>query len=166
MNLIVAADKKWAIGREGRRLVTIPGDQQLLLKETAGKVVVMGRKTLESLPGGQPLGSRTNVVLSRDPGFKPKGVLVCSGIEEALKLLADYDPEDVFILGGESIFRQFLPYCSTVHVTAIDYVYDADTYFPDLDQDPDWEMTAEGDEQTYFSLCYTFREYKKVNKNF
>ncbi len=166
MNLIVAADRRWAIGRQGRPLVTIPADWQLLLKETAGKVVVMGRKTLEGLPGGQPLGNRTNVILSRDPGYKVKGTLVCTSLEEALEVLSDFDPEDVFILGGRSVYEQFLPYCATAHVTAIDYEYAADTHFKNLDQDPEWELTEESDEQTYFNLCYTFRKYKKMTKKF
>ncbi|MGN0372464.1 MAG: dihydrofolate reductase [Enterocloster sp.] len=161
MNLIAAADRHWAIGRDGRLLVTIPADQQMFLRETVGKVVVMGRKTLESLPGGQPLSRRINVVLSRDEQFHPKGVHVCRSLEEALEYLKQYRKEDIYVIGGQSIYEQFLPYCSTAHVTSIDYVYDADTYLPDLDQDPQWELTEEGEEQTYFSLCYTFRKYQR-----
>lgn len=122
MNLIVSADKHWSIGKNGRPLVNIPAERQLLLKETAGKVVVMGRKTLETLPGGQPLGGRTNVVLSADPSFKARGAVVCRSMEETLAYLEEFDPKDIYILGGESIYRQFLPYCDTIHLTAIDYV--------------------------------------------
>ena len=86
MNLIVAADKNWAIGREGRPLVTIPADQQMLLRETKGKVVVMGRKTLEGFPGGQPLSQRVNVVLSRDPGFRIKRH--CSFLSSSLRRIS------------------------------------------------------------------------------
>lgn len=161
MNMIVAADKRWAIGKEGRPLVTIPADQQVLLKETAGKVVVMGRKTLEGLPGGRPLAGRVNVVLSQDENYRMKGAQVCCSMEEALEFLQQYPSEDIFIIGGDSIYRQFLPYCDTVHVTAIDYIYDADTHFHNLEQDEQWELTAESDEQTYFSLCYTFCRYER-----
>ena len=73
------------------------------------------------------------------------------------------DPKDIYILGGESIYRQFLPYCDTIHLTAIDYVYDADLRFPvDLDQASDWELAEEGEEQTYFDLCYTFCRYVRT----
>ena len=161
MNLIVSADKHWSIGKNGRPLVNIPAERQLLLKETAGKVVVMGRKTLETLPGGQPLGGRTNVVLSADPSFKARGAVVCRSMEEALAYLEEFDPKDIYILGGESIYRQFLPYCTTAHVTSIDYTYDGDAYFPDLEEEEGWYLAEEGNEQTYFDLCYTFRRFRR-----
>lgn len=161
MNMIVAADKNWAIGKDGRLLVNIPADRQLFVRETTGKTVVMGRKTLESLPGGQPLAKRTNLVLSKNPDYQVKGALVCHSLEEALEELKDTDPRDIYIIGGESIYRQFLPYCTTAHVTWIDYSYDADTFFVDLDQDPEWELAEESEEQTYFDLCYCFRRYER-----
>ncbi len=161
MNIIVAVDKNWAIGNKGRLLVSIPEDQALFRQETTGKVIVMGRKTLESLSGGQPLAGRTNVVLSRNKNFRQKGAEVFHSIDDTLEFLKDFQDEDVYVIGGESIYRQFLPYCDTAHVTKIDFAYDADTYFPDLDLDPDWEITADSDEQTYFSLCYKFLKYER-----
>lgn len=159
MNLIVAVDRQWAIGKDGRLLVTIPADQQMFLRETTGKVVVMGRKTLESLPGGQPLGNRVNLALTRDRNYKVKGAVICHSVEEALETLDEYDSRDVYIIGGQSIYEQFLPYCDTAHVTAIDYTYDADTFFPNLDQDAEWKLAEEGEEQTYFDICYTFLKF-------
>lgn len=161
MNLCVTVDSRWAIGKDGRALVTIPADRQLLHKETAGKVVVMGRKTLEGLPGGQPLGNRVNLVLTHDEGYRVKGAVVCHSLEEALEVLDGYDGDDIYILGGESIYRQFLPHCATAHVTSIDYTYDADAHFPNLEEDREWELAEEGEEQTYFDLCYTFRRYHR-----
>ncbi|MCI7796579.1 MAG: dihydrofolate reductase [Lachnospiraceae bacterium] len=161
MNLIVAADKNWAIGNKGKLLVTIPDDQRLFRQETIGKVIVMGRKTLESLPGGQPLAGRTNVVLTENKDYKKKGTVVMHSLEETLKYLEPYPTEDIYIIGGETIYRQFLPYCDTAHVTWIDYAYDADTFFPNLEQDPMWRMTDVSDEQTYFNLCYEFRKYER-----
>lgn len=161
MNLIVAADRHWAIGKDGHALVTIPADQQMLMRETAGKVVVMGRKTLEGLPGGQPLGNRVNLILTHDENFKARGARACHGIEEAIEVLAAYDTEDVYVIGGLSIYEQFLPYADTVHVTRVDYTYDADTFFHNLEQDEDWELADEGDEQTYFDLCYTFQKFQR-----
>lgn len=162
MNLIVAVDKNWAIGKDGRLLVNIPADRQLFVKETTGKVVVMGRKTLESLPGGQPLGKRENIVLSRDPEYRVKGAKVCNSVEEALELLTGRASDDVYVIGGQSIYEQFLPYCDTAHVTFVDYIYDADTLFPNLDADPEWRLAEESDEQTYFDLCYCFRRYERI----
>ncbi len=167
MNLIVAADKHWAIGNKGQLLVSIPADQKMFREETLGKVLVMGRKTLESLPGGQPLYGRTTIVLSRDKSYSVKGAVVVHSLEEALKELEKYPTDDIYVAGGQEIYELFLPYCHRAYVTWIDYEYDADTYFPNLDQDGEWELKAESDEQTYFNLCYEFRMYQKklqINK--
>ena len=163
MKLIAAVDKNWAIGNKGQLLVSIPQDQKMFRNETMGKVIVMGRKTLEGMPGAQPLYGRTNIVLSADPDYKVKGATVCGSVEEVMELLKAYHTDDVYIIGGESVYRQFLPYCDTIHLTAIDYVYDADLRFPvDLDQAPDWKLAEEGEEQTYFDLCYTFCRYVRT----
>ena len=161
MNLIVAVDKNWAIGNRGKLLVSIPADQKMFREETMGKVIVMGRKTLDSLPSGQPLMGRTNVVLTRNEDFTKKGTVVFHSVDETLEYLKQFRSEDVYIIGGEEIYRQFLPYCDVAHVTWIDYVYEADTKFPNLDQDPEWHVTDESDEQTYFDLCYEFRKYER-----
>jgi len=156
MNLIAAADENWGIGKNGGLLAHISGDMKYFRETTKGKIVVMGRKTLEGLPGGQPLGNRVNVVLSENPAYKIKGAVVCHNIDEALEYLKQFSSEDIYVIGGESIFRQFLPYCNTVYLTHIDYEYDADVKFPvNLWKSQEWEMVEEGEEQTYFSLCYT-----------
>ena len=161
MKFLVTADNNGAIGRGAQPLVTIPAMQQSFLKETQGKVVVMGRKTLEGLPGGQPLGNRVNVVLSENPAYKIKGAVVCHNIDEALEYLKQFSSEDIYVIGGESIYRQLLPYCTKAYITKIDHAYDADTYFPNLDEDPDWQMTKISDEQTYFDLEYVFTIYER-----
>lgn len=162
MRLIVAVDRHWAIGRRGQLLVNIPADKQFFRQVTTGKVVIMGRKTLESLPGGMPLPNRKNIVLSRDPAYKVKGAIVCHSVEEALREVEKTRPEDIFVIGGESVYRQFLPYCAEALVTWIDYAYEADTYFPDLDQEEGWRLAAEGEEETYFDLIYEFRRYVRA----
>lgn len=159
MNIIVAVDRHWAIGNGGQLLVNIPADQKLFREETLSKVIVMGRKTLESLPAGQPLYGRTNIVLSENPDYSVQGAIVCRSVQETLLELSKYPSEDVFIIGGQTIYQQFLPYCHTAHVTFIDYVYQADTHFPNLDTDGEWELDIESEEETYFDLCYTFRRY-------
>lgn len=162
MNVIVAVDKNWGIGNQGRLLVSIPEDQKLFRQETLGKTVIMGRKTLESLPGGKPLYGRTTIVLSRDPQYRVKGAVCVNSVEEALKAAAR-ENKDIYVAGGEEIYRAFLPYCHMAHVTYIDYAYAADTHFPNLDTDPEWIMDLETEEATYFDLCYCFRRYVRKN---
>ena len=169
MNLIVAVDSNWAIGKENKLLVSIPQDMKFFRETTKGKVVamtegnivVMGRKTLESFPGGQPLKNRVNVVLTTDKNYKVKDTVIVHSVEEMVEELKKYNSEDVYVIGGESIYRQLLPYCTKAYVTKIDHAYDADTYFPDLDADPEWEMTKISDEQTYFDLEYVFVIYER-----
>lgn len=161
MNLIVAVDSNWAIGNKDRLLVSIPNDHKHFREETTGKVVVLGRKTLQTFPQGQPLKNRTNIILSRDRNYRVKDATVVHSVEELLEELRQYDTEDIYIIGGESIYRQMLPYCDVAHVTKIDHVYEADTYFPDLDRDETWEITAESEEQTYFDLAYSFVRYQR-----
>lgn len=163
MNLIVAVDNNWAIGNRNRLLVSIPRDQKHFREETTGKVVVLGRKTLETFPQGQPLQNRTNIILSRSRSYQVKGAVVVHSVEELLEELKKYDEKDVYVVGGESVYRQLLPYCDTAHITKIDHVYEADAYFPDLDQDPEWEITADSEEHTYFDIAYTYLKYERTD---
>lgn len=159
MNIIVAVDKNWAIGKENHLLVSIPADMKFFRTTTTGKVVVMGRKTLESFPGGMPLKKRTNIVLTKDKNYKVKDAIVVHSIEEALEELKKYNSEDVYVIGGDSIYAQMLPYCDTAHVTKIDFGYEADAWFPNLDEDAEWKVAEESEEQTYFDLEYAFVKY-------
>jgi len=161
MNLIVAVDSNWAIGNKDRLLVSIPNDHKHFREETTGKVVVLGRKTLQTFPQGQPLKNRTNIILSRNRNYKVKDAVVVCSVEELLEELKQYPSGDVYIIGGESVYRQLLPYCDTAHVTKIDHAYEADTYFPNLDADPDWVVTADSEEMTYFDIAYTFVKYER-----
>ncbi len=162
MNLIVAVDNNWAIGNKDKLLVSIPNDMKHFREETTGKVVVLGRKTLQTFPQGQPLKNRTNIILSRDKNYTVKDAVVVHSVDELLEELKKYRTEDVYIIGGESIYRQMLPYCDVAHVTKIDHKYEADTYFPNLDEDAQWKITADSDEQTYFDIAYTFLKYERV----
>lgn len=164
MNAIVAVDNNWAIGFKNSLLVRIPADHKNFRQETTGKVVVLGRKTLETFPQGMPLPNRTNIILSTNPDYKVKDAVVVHSREELEEELKKYPTEDVYIIGGESIYRMMLPDCDVVHVTKIDHDYEADAYFPDLDQDEAWEITAESEEQTYFDLPYYFVKYEKKAK--
>ncbi|MDD3185822.1 MAG: dihydrofolate reductase [Anaerostipes sp.] len=161
MNLIVNADKNWGIGKNNELLVHIPNDMKMFRETTTGHVVVMGRKTLESFPGGKPLPKRTNVVLTTDMEYEAKGAQIVHSKEELMEFLALYDENDIYIIGGESIYRMMLPYCKRAIVTKLDYAYDADTFFPNLDELEDWKVSAESEEQTYFDVEYTFMEYTR-----
>lgn len=162
MNLIVAVDKNWAIGKENKLLVSIPQDMKFFRETTIGKVVVMGRKTLESFPGGQALKQRTNIVLTRDKNFTAKDAIIVHDIDELLEELKKYNDEDIYVIGGESIYRQMLPHCNLAHVTKINHAYEADTYFPNLDEKDEWVVTGVSDEQTYFNLEYEFVRYERM----
>ena len=161
MNLIVNVDSNWAIGYRGKLLVSIPEDMKFFRSETTGKVVVLGRKTLDTFPGGQPLKNRTNIILSHNPDYKVKGAIVCHSVEEVLEELKKYNSEDVYIIGGDSIYKEFLPYCDVAHVTRTDHVYDADAWFPNLEEDPAWVLTGESEEKTYFDLEFRFCRYER-----
>lgn len=161
MNLIVAVDNNWAIGNKGELLVRIPNDHKHFREETTGKVVVLGRKTLDTFPQGMPLKNRTNIILSTNKDYKVKDAVVVHSIEELNEELKKYKSEDIYIIGGESIYRQMLPFCNTAHITKIEHDYAADTYFPNLDNMPEWKVTASSDEQTYFDITYEFIKYEK-----
>ena len=157
MNAIVAVDQFWAIGKGGDQLCYISTDLKRFKALTTGHPVILGRKTLATFPGGRPLKGRRNLVLSRDPAFLPEGAEVFRDVESLLSQV----PEDSFIIGGESVYRMMLPACDVVHVTKIDHDYEADAYFPNLDSDDAWEITAESEEQTYFDLPYYFVKYER-----
>lgn len=159
MNIIAAVDANWAIGYKNELLVRIPNDQKWFQKVTTGKVVVMGRKTMETFPNGMPLKNRTNIVLTNDRNLKVKDAKLVYSVEELLEELKNYNTEDVFVIGGESVYEELLPYCDTAYITKIDYTYQADRYFPNLDKDADWSIESESDEQTYFDLEYYFVKY-------
>ncbi|MBR5248592.1 MAG: dihydrofolate reductase [Lachnospiraceae bacterium] len=161
MNLIVAVDNNWAIGNKNELLVRIPNDHKHFREETTGKVVVLGRKTLETFPQGQPLKNRTNIILTTDRKYQVKDAIIVHSIDELLEELKKYNDEDIYIIGGESVYRQMLPYCNVAHITKIDHSYEADTYFPNLDQDEEWHITADSDEQTYFDIAYQFLKYER-----
>ncbi len=163
MKCIAAVDNNWAIGFKGRLLVSIPNDQKMFRNETTGKAIVLGRKTLETFPNGLPLKNRTNIILTHDKNYKAGDAIIVHSDEELFEVLKQYDSEDIYIIGGESVYRRFVPYCDTVIITKIDQTYESDAYFPNLDEDDDWKMCAESEEFTYFSVEYTFREYKNSN---
>ena len=164
MNIIVAVDKNWAIGFENKLLNSIPEDMKFFRETTTGKVVVMGRKTLESFPNKRPLKNRTNIVITRQKDYQVDGAVVLHSVEEALDYLKQFKSEDIYVIGGASIYEQMLPYCDVAHVTVMDYAYQADTWFPNLDKMEEFVVAADSEEKTYFDLEYCFKMYVRKSK--
>lgn len=161
MNAIVAVDANWAIGNKNRLLTSIPADMKFFREKTMGHVVVMGRKTLESFPNGLPLKNRVNIVLTANRSYKVKDAIIVHTKEELLEELKKYDSNELYVIGGGSIYEMLIPYCDTAYITKIDHAYAADTYFPNLDQMDEWEMTEVSEEQTCFDLEYVFAKYER-----
>ena len=160
MNVIVAVDRNWAIGKEGDQLVYIPADLKRFKTLTMGHPVILGRKTLATFPGGRPLKGRRNLILSRNPDFAPEGAEVYPDLES---LLAQA-PEDAFVIGGASVYRMLINACDTAYITKIDAEYPADCWFPNLDQDPDWEVAEESEPQEHEGLSFRYVTYKRKEK--
>lgn len=159
MKAIVAVDKNWGIGFNGELLEHIPEDMKFFKNMTLNKVVVMGRKTFDSLPNGEPLKDRINVVISKTL-YDRKDIVLFEDTKKALEYLIDDSHEDVFIIGGESIYKEFLMYCDEVYVTKIDKEYMADRFFPDLDNSEGWELVRSSDVHSYNGINYQFCLYK------
>ena len=161
MKAILSADTNWGIGNKNKLLVSIPSDMKFFRETTTGNVVVMGRKTLESFPGGLPLKNRINIVLTGNKDYKVKDAVIVHSEEELMEELKKYNTDDIYVIGRERIYRIMLPHCDTVNVTKIDRAVEAATIFPDLDEMEEWEMTEEGEEQTCFDLTFCFTTYKR-----
>ena len=158
MNAIVVVDRNWAIGKDGNLLVHLPGDLKYYKEKTIGNVIVYGRKTLATYPGGKPLPGRTNIVLTRNPEYENEGCIICHSKEEVLDRVKEYDPEKVFISGGAEVYELFFDDVDTFYVTKIDEAYDADRYFPDLDE-LGYKVTWESDVQEHKGTKYRFLKY-------
>lgn len=163
MNLIVAADENWNIGRDGGLLTHLPEDMKYFRETTKGKTVVMGRKTLESFPDGKPLKNRVNIVLTRNKDYCPDGVQVCHDTGQVLELLRSCDEEEIFIIGGGMIYREFLPYCKKAYVTYLHRAFEADTAFVNLDQEPGWYLESSSGNKEYKGILYEFRIYRRAD---
>ena len=155
MVAIVAVDARWGIGRNNELLFHISGDLKRFRALTEGKTVLMGRKTLQSLPGGRGLPRRRNLVLTGDAAFCPENAEVFHSAAEAVRAAG----EDAWIIGGESVYRQLLPLCQRVYVTRIDRDGGADTFFPDLSRDPAWRLDSRSEDMEENGLRYRFEEY-------
>lgn len=158
MNAIVVVDENWGIGKDGDLLVHLPGDLKYYKSKTIGKHIIVGRKTLDSFPGGNPLPGRTNVVVTRNTRFEKNGCVICHSLEDAVQAVRDFNDEDVFVAGGAEIYREFFSLCDTFYVTKIYRAFEADSFFPNLDE-KDFAITWESDIQEEKGIQYRFLKY-------
>lgn len=158
MNLIAAADKNFGIGKSNSLPWHIKADMKYFKEMTSGKTVIMGRKTLESFPGGKPLPNRENVVLSRS-GFAKEGVLVIGDISEISK----YQDKDCFVIGGGEVYKLLLPYTKLAYITRVYQEFDVDTYIPNLDEDKNWRLIKKGEILEENGIEFSFDVYENIN---
>ena len=159
MIAIAVVDKEWGIGKDGELLIHLPGDLKYFKEKTLGKVIVMGRKTLMSLPGGKPLPGRETVVLSRHRDFTADGCTIVHSVDEVLEILKD---KDVYIAGGSEVYRQFLPYCDTCLITKIDRTFEADKHFENLDIAKGYVLEDESEPHHENGVSYRFATYRRM----
>ena len=161
MNAIVAVNNKWGIGKNGKLLYHIPEDMAFFKKMTKEKVVIMGRKTLESLPGGKPLPDRTNIVLSST--MQPTdGLILCRDMAQLDNAVANYDTDDIFVIGGGEVYKALLPACKKAFVTRVIDYKESDTKFPNLDKDPGWELVYSSELREHNGIRYCFSTYENI----
>lgn len=158
---IAAVSRNWGIGRDNDLLYNIPEDKKFFRRITLGNTVIMGRKTLLSLPDGKPFRDRNNVVLSRNKDFCPEGVTVLRSVEEAVRH-AEAVGGEVFIVGGGSVYKEMLPYCGRALITKIDGEPEADVFFPNLDGLSGWKLTEESEMREYEGVKYKFCTYERI----
>lgn len=153
---IASVDKNMGIGKDGKLLCRLRADMAFFREKTLGKTVVMGRKTQESLPKGAPLPDRRNIVMTGDRTYRTAGFTVVHSMGEAMEAAGQ---EDVAVIGGETVYRAFLPVVDCIYLTQFDRSFDADTFFPKLDE-KEWtsEKLGGGEEN---GVKYGFFLWKK-----
>ncbi len=166
LKAIVVVDENWGIAKEGKLLTYLPEDLKYFKEKTEHNIVVMGRKTLESLPEGKPLPNRINVVLTTS-NLESKDFFVCHSQEELMVLLENIKNQskedlEIFVAGGEKVYRNFIEKCSTVYVTKIFNDYNPDQYFPNLANRKDFQCVWESQEKEYKGQKFVFTKYENL----
>lgn len=160
MKFIVAVDSRWGIGRKGDLLLSIPDDMRYYRDTTRGKVVVMGYTTLLSLPGSRPAPARLNLILADIPDLRVQGAVVCGSMEQLRRMIGQFEPDDVFDVGGGSMYRQLMPYCTGAHITKMRFDGSADTFIPNLDEAQGWSVVSESEAADWEGVGYSFVVYR------
>lgn len=157
MRLIAAVAADWGIGYRGDLLFDLPGDKRHFKELTWNQTVVLGRATLDSLPGGRPLPGRTNLVLTRNRDFRRDGVTVLHSLDEL--------PEsgDFWVMGGAEVYAALLPRCTEAEITCVQATRPADRFLENLDENPDWTLESESEPVEENGLRYTFRRYRRMD---
>jgi len=168
MKAIVVVDSNWGIGKDGDLLVHLPSDLKYYRKQTLNKVIVIGRKTLESFPNQKPLNKRVNLVLTSNSNYQNENAIICVGLANLKKELKKYNDDEIYISGGQMIYNLFLNECDEIYVTKIKKEFEADRHFHNLHLDPNFELkfisptyTENGVE---FNFCIYHNKAKKENK--
>ncbi len=138
MELIVAVYEDWGIGRDGTQPIALSADRKFFREITRGAMVIAGRRTIADFPGGKPLPGRVNVALSRSNAEIP-GFVVCHSPEEAAEL--GKTAQRAMVIGGGRVYRQMLRFCDTAYITKLSVTPVSDTFFPNLDEDPQWMLS-------------------------
>ena len=159
MDLVVNVTENWGIGNQNELLVAISADLKRFRQLTTGRTVILGRKTLDTFPGGRPLKNRRNLILSRNPDFKVEGGEVYPGLEELMAHVTD--PDNTYVVGGAMVYNTMIGQCDRAYVTKIDAEYPADCWFPNLDADPNWEVEWEGEELEHDGVKYRYVNYRR-----
>lgn len=163
MKAIVAVDSNWGIGRDNNLLISIPEDMKFFREKTMGKTLILGRKNLESFPNKKPLKNRRHIVLTRNKDYEVDGVEIVYSIDEALEKVKDIDSDDIYVVGGQSVYEDFLNYCDIIYVTKIKKDLNAEKFFPNLDKLENWEKIYESEKNEHKGLEYIFTTYKNNN---
>ena len=163
MNLIVAVDENYGIGKGGDLLFHVKKDMAFFREKTLNKVVVMGKNTLLSFPGGNPLKNRTNIVLSSKCDFDPKSAQVCKNLQELADKIKEYDDDDIFIIGGGVVYELLMDYCKRAYITKFQSTKQADTFLMNIDEHPDWILAESSEIFEENNIKFTFNTY--INKN-
>ena len=165
MKMIVAVDENWSIGNENKLLAHLPSDLKRFKKLTEGNVVVMGRKTLESLPDGKPLPNRLNVVVTTDEKFEQADIVVSNSLDNLkaeLFLSEIMNGAEIFIIGGQSVYEQCIDDVDTIYVTKIHHEFKSvDAFFPNLDESNEWQIVEESKIYHENGLDYVFTTYAR-----
>ena len=164
MNLIAAADLNWGIGKDGGLLISLPGDMKYFKEKTSGKVVIMGRATLESLPGGKPLPNRTNIVLTTNKDFEREGCIIVHDMDELAVACKSYAPDDIMVIGGEQIYMQLIRQCDKLYITKILEEFEADKHLMNADRMKSFELVSESDVMEEKGVQYQFLVYQKKQR--
>ena len=161
MKMIVCVSENFGIGNKGDLLFSLPPDMKFIRETTLGKVVVMGRSTLDSFPGGKALKNRTNIVLTRDTDFSREDVEVVHSKEEALRLLENFNSDDIYIIGGAQIYELFRDVCDEALVTKVRKSVPCDAVFFNIDSDKDWTLSSMSEDMEHDGLVFNFCKYEK-----